>query len=731
MKTLYKIPLIFLTLFLLCTPAYAQKSSLLWSTYFGGDSTTQGGGIVTDDSGDVYMGGTTYSASGIATSGAYQTMGDSINGAAFLSKFSSSGKLLWCTYLGSNDISTGLAIDKAGNIFIAGGTNSSHGIATSGAYQTYGDSADGDGFLAKFNPSGSVLWATYYGGAHGGAECLGIVADSSGDVYITGLINSNSGIASIGAYQTRNGGGGDAFLAKFNTSGNLLWGTYFGGTEVEYGYGIAIDKAENVYITGQTLSMTGIATKGAYLTLGDSISGNAFLAKFNPFGSLLWATYYGGNNFDIGWGVATDNSGNVYMTGTTQSTSGIATRGAHQTSYNGGGYDNVFLAKFTSSDSLIWGTYYGGYYESAGWGITTDSSGNAYISGYTGSGSDIATKGAYKTSYSYDYDAFLAKFSPTDNLLWATYYGGIGEDIGGFITIDKFGNVYISGSTSSNSGIATSGAYQTSFIGGTDAFLAKFSIPCSLGLSFAGADTVCQNAIELYSTPVNNANIYSWKAIGGNILSGKNKDTVTVRWNLPGNDTLWLFGTSGTCKDSAIGVIKVDSLPDAHYSVAELKGTSYLFSAKDKNLSSYNWNFGDGKTGTGDTITHKYVEDSTYSVSLKVKNNSGCTSIYDSSLNVLTGIKAVSSSLISLQIYPNPFSNILTVSYSLPKLSDVQISIVNVNGRLIAKLTDEKQISGIHHIQFDVAKYNCSTDVYYLKLVTGDGVITKKIIQIN
>src|SRR5581483_2345503 len=159
-----------------------------------------------------------------------------------------------------------LALDASNNVYVTGYTTSSNGISTAGAYRT--SLVGGQNiFVAKFNSSGSsLLWGTYYGG---GNSDLGdaIAIDASNNVYITGLTQSTSGIATIGTYQTSNAGGQDAFVAKFNPTGSsLIWGTYYGGPSNDYAGNIALDAAGNVYITGVASSTTGIATAGAYQT---------------------------------------------------------------------------------------------------------------------------------------------------------------------------------------------------------------------------------------------------------------------------------------------------------------------------------------------------------------------------------------------------------------------------------------------------------------------------------
>ncbi len=387
-----------------------------------------------------------------------------------------------------------------------------------------------DAFIAKFSSSGSRIWATYYGGS-GNEEGKGISIDASGNVYITGVTTSTSTLATRSAYQTQPAGGNDAFLAKFNSSGSRTWATYFGGTGSDWGHGVSTDVSGNVFITGQTWSSSGIASSGAYQT-SNAGGPDAFVAKFSSSGSRTWATYYGGSGSDPANGISADANGNVYITGVTTSTSGIASSGAYQTTFAGGssGPYDVFLAKFGSSGSLSWATYYGGSLDDYGYAICTDAD-NVYITGLSYSTSGIATSSAYQTTNAggtpYAFDAFLAQFSSSGSLSWATYYGGYGQDAGWGVCTDANGNVYITGNSNSTSGIATSGVYQTSNAGGYDVILAKFEFvsPPAPSTTTVKRDDF-DESIKIYPNPnngafnvmipntVNNATIEIYNSIG-------------------------------------------------------------------------------------------------------------------------------------------------------------------------------------------------------------------------
>jgi hypothetical protein len=476
-----------------------------WGTYYTGtgqvwpNGEERGSSCITDAAGNVYMVGFTSSNSDIATAGAHQTVyagGPIVFGTggydAFLVKFNSSGVRQWATYYGGSEYDKGIscAIDATGNVYMVGETSSTSGIATAGAHET----TVNEGFLVKFNSSGVRQWGTYIEGTSNACN-----TDASGNIYIVGLTNSTSGIATAGAHQTVMSGSGDAFLVKFNSSGVKQWGTYFGGpytlaSGMETGLSCATDALGNVYMTGHTPSTSGIATAGAHQTIYGGSSTDAFLVKFNSSGVIQWGTYYGGEGVDIGYSCATDASGNVYMAGDAQQqnlpASGISTIGAHQSAY-GGGYSDGFLVKFDSNGLRQWGTYYGGSLLDVSFSCATDASGNVYMSGETQSFTGIATSGAHETTVN---DAFLVSFNSSGVRQSGTYYGGIRT----VCTTDASGNVYMTGYTQSNSGIATAGAHQTAKgnSGYNDAFLVKFS-----GISVGINETINDKLFTIYPNP--------------------------------------------------------------------------------------------------------------------------------------------------------------------------------------------------------------------------------------
>jgi hypothetical protein len=274
----------------------------------------------------------------------------------------------------------------------------------------------------------------------------------------------------------------------------LVWATYYGGSIEDKGNSCAVDGSGNVYLTGATESTNNIASGGHQNTFGGN--SDAFLVKFNSSGVRQWATYYGGSEYDYGNSCATDNSGNVYLAGATESTNNIAS-GGHQNSY-GGGYD-AFLVKFNSSGVRQWATYYGGsgvvYLQ--GNSCSTDGNGNVYLAGVTSSASNIASGGHQNSFGGGGTDAFLVKFNSAGIRQWATYYGGSEYDYGNSCATDLSGNVYLAGYTESTNNIA-SGGHQNTYGGGGDGYLVKFDNSTNSSLS---ENTSNLHNVQIYPNP--------------------------------------------------------------------------------------------------------------------------------------------------------------------------------------------------------------------------------------
>ncbi len=402
-----------------------STQNMLWATYYGGPEYETIENLALDSIGNIFVGGVTQSQSGLSTTGSHQQSYGGGRYDLFMAKFTPDGNRLFCTYYGGNGDDTGPRLKILGSsVYLAGFTQSSNAIATGGTHQPNLIDAYGDAFLAKFDLNGVREWATYYGGEKYD-RALSVAGDPAGNIYLLGYTGSDSGIATAGSHQSvRPGGESDHFLVKFKNNGIRQWGTYFGGPgreSTEFSpRNLDCDQAGNVYIASTTTSTSGIAMAGSHQ---DILAGktDAYLVKFNSSGVQQWGTYFGGENDELFVGVTCKDSNNIYMSGSTESSSKIASANAIRSVYLGGVRGDVFLARFNHKGQNTFGSYYGGKNRDQGHAIAYDHSGYVYVGGFTNSDSAIATPGSYQDTYPGAplYNAFIAKFcfAPTPDLL--------------------------------------------------------------------------------------------------------------------------------------------------------------------------------------------------------------------------------------------------------------------------------------------------------------------------
>ena len=259
------------------------------------------------------------------------------------------------------------------------------------------------------------LWGTYYGGSEGDAM-RHMTADADSNAILVGTTYSPDYIATNGAWQTTLIWPTNGFIAKFNTNGQLLWATYYGGSWTET-YSVVTDNALNIFIFGETGGNAYIVTSGSYQTTYGGGYCDTYLAKFTPSGQRVWGTYYGGPGQDNAIACTIDSQANIYVTGQTSSSSGIATSGAYQTTKHG--FLDAYIGKFDSAgQQLLWGSYFGGENGEIGLGLTTSGNDNVYLTGSTGSTTNISTAGTSQPVYGGGIaDGYIVAFNPSGQRL--------------------------------------------------------------------------------------------------------------------------------------------------------------------------------------------------------------------------------------------------------------------------------------------------------------------------
>ncbi len=360
---------------------FDRSGNLAWSTFVGviGSSGVDGPAIAVDPDGNIYI-------TGIST----DSWGTPINPYRFLydhfvAKLSPSGTLLWNTFLNSNSTwqAGSIALDGRGNLYITASSIGSWGTPI----RPYAGREDV--FVAKLSGSGQLLWNTFLGSSDSSDFGYAVGTDGAGNVYLTGSSGSGWGSpmrphAGDGAY--------DAFVAKLDADGHLAWNTFLGsgGGSEDSGYGIAVTADGSAFAAGTSHSGTWGAPVNSFNWF------DAFVAKLDTNGNLVWNTFLGSSDWDEGKDIALGGNGHLYVTG--ESHKGWGPGSAAYV-----GYD-AFAAELDGSGNLVWNTFVGSNNEDHGLRIAVDGTGTLFLVG-----SAAATWGRPVRPHSGDLDAFVAR----------------------------------------------------------------------------------------------------------------------------------------------------------------------------------------------------------------------------------------------------------------------------------------------------------------------------------
>ncbi|TFJ81186.1 hypothetical protein NSK_007483 [Nannochloropsis salina CCMP1776] len=374
----------------------------------------------------------------------------------FMIKLDSSGSPTWATSFGGESIDEGLgiAVDASGSSYTTGYFRGSMTVGSTNLMTAGGT----DVFMIKLDSSGSPMWATSFGGDDSDLG-QGIAVDASGSSYTTGYFQ---GSMTVGSTNLTAAGDTDVFMIKLDSSGSPTWATSFGGDSDSFveGQGIAVDASGSSYTTGyfqgsMTVGSTNLTAAG---------SQDVFMIKLDSSGSPTWATSFGGDDSDLGLGIAVDASGSSYTTGYFR---GSMTVGS--TNLTAAGSRNVFMIKLDSSGSPTWATSFGGDSSVEGQGIAVDASGSSYTTGFF---QGSMTVGSTNLTAAGNTDVFMIKLDSSGSPTWATSFGGDSDSFveGQGIAVDASGSSYTTGYFQ---GSMTVGSTNLTAAGNRDVFMIK------------------------------------------------------------------------------------------------------------------------------------------------------------------------------------------------------------------------------------------------------------------
>jgi hypothetical protein len=617
------------------------------------------------------------------------------------------------------------------------------------------------------DPSSNLIWGNYIGG--NSLDYSTALCTFNNLLYKCGYTLSTSNIATAGVHQTTLSGSFDSYLVKYTSAGVMVWGTYFGGTDVDAVYSAATDSNGNIFVGGDTFSTSNVASPGSHQPAYGGGIDDAMLFKFNSFGQRLWSTYYGGSFHDIIGHLCVDVNDNVFICGHTESSDPnvMATAGAYQTTY-ASAYD-VFVAKFSPLGVRQWGTYFGDTGADEAWGIDTDPNGDVYVSGFTASLFSISTPTAHQTTFGGgNNDCFVIKLnSAGTNLIWGTYYGGNGDENGTSVEVAG-GKVFLVGTTTSSINISSASSFQTSQSGAEDGFLVSFNTNGARlwGTYYGGVDADYVNDLFLDANndvlfcgqTLSQSGISTGGAYQASIADPNNYDAFFVKFNNTGARILGSY-FGGTDSENSKGIVTDTqgklylsgetqstlgiSTPVSTSSVYLGSGDAFLakFCITNKinvsslpssticmggpsctltapaNCQTYSWSA--GQTTSFVVISNPTVV-TNYTTVANVVDVDGCTA-YSDTIQVYfldcTGLQTQNVDT-EIRIYPNPANN--TLFFRTQAECKGTMRIYDLQGKMV--LTGD-QASG----SVDISNLPCG--MYILELNNADKKTLKKFVK--
>ncbi len=449
----------------------AQTPNWQWAKSAGGTGSAFGLIVSTDAIGNVFMTG--YFKSPTITFGT-TTLTNAGSNDIFIVKYDATGNVLWAKSVGGayDERGQSVSTDASGNVFMTGYFISpTISFGTTTLTNTYASNLYSDFFIVKYDTSGNVLWAKSAEGAYDDSG-QSVSTDASGNVFITGIYYSPTitfGTTTLTkANPTSNYS--DIFIVKYDASGNMLWATSAeDGLFNDDGRSLSTDASGNVFIAGYFASPT--ITFGTTTLTNTNSSWDIFIVKYDSSGNVLWAKSAGGTAYDIGNSVSTDAIGNVFMTGIYYSptiTFGITTL------TNANNVADIFIVKYDASGNVLWAKSAEGTWYDLSYGVCTDVIGNVFITGAFYSPT-ITFGTTTLTNVNAANDIFIVKYDASGNVLWAKSAGGTGYDEGYAVSTDASGNVFLTGNFGSpNINFGTTTLTNTDTTGSfRDIFIAK------------------------------------------------------------------------------------------------------------------------------------------------------------------------------------------------------------------------------------------------------------------
>lgn len=451
------------------------QSCLNYSTFFGTIQTDEIKGICSDPQSNIYVLGNTYNTDLPVTSGAFQSTPKG-NYESFIAKFDSCGALVWCSYFGTSgfDNAEKITYSKDNSIVFCGHTDGLDLDTTSGCFQSVNNGAN-DCYIAKFSLTGTPVWITYFGST-GGDFCYDIKTDSLNNIVIGGTSISPTLYTNASSFQQTMAGSTDAFIARFNSKGILKFSTFYGGTGPEDIHALAIDKNCNIIGVGGSNSINLNTSPGCFQSSSNG-GMEVYVIKLDSTGQRIFSTYMGSGGTDDAWGVCTDNSNYIYVSGHTNSNLFYTSPGAFQSTKSTG--NDGYCFSLSPTGTMLWSTFIGGSNHDFMSRMHLNNNKELVLLLNSQSANFPMIGIGNTTVNAGGVDAVVVKFLTNGTPFWSGYIGGTATEMPNDIISVRNNKVVVVGKTASADFPMYGFNYQNTFGGTEDGSIAFLTVETS------------------------------------------------------------------------------------------------------------------------------------------------------------------------------------------------------------------------------------------------------------
>lgn len=495
-----KIKLLLLFATTLFATHFASAQHLEWASAITGNQSEAAIFTTTDHLGNVYTVGQ-FAFDTDLDPGPDSLMVTSLGGAdAFLTKLDANGNLVWARQFGGigGDDAYSVAVDSAGNVHVVGHFRNTIEFEPGTGNFDLTAVGENDAYAVKLDVNGAVLWAKAFGGTDV-ENGFSVGLDADANVYVAGGLRGTGDFdPGAGTHMLTSEGLQDGFIVKLDAAGDFVWAAQLGSAGAERIYAIAVDDAGNIYATGNFSDPLDFDPGVGTLILTPDGPTDVFALKLNSASELIWAKHMGGPDSDLGFAIATDSDGNVFLAGDFDGGGDFDPGPGVQTLISEGSFD-AFAAKLDPNGDFVWAHSWGSTGFDAANGIAVDAQGNAVVGGMFGGACDF-DPGAGTTQLTAQgaFDVFVSQLQPNGDFNWVSDVTGAGQNFANSVAVNATGDIFVAGSFSNTADFDASANTFDLMADGEDAFTMKLNT-CAASVSVS----VEQTTLTAVSTSTN------------------------------------------------------------------------------------------------------------------------------------------------------------------------------------------------------------------------------------